>query len=91
MISEAIYVESLRKGPGWCTRYSWATGWTAEDVVIFPSEARDVSLFQSALTDSGATQPLIQWEPGVKQPGREADHSPPSGAEVKNEFTPHMP
>jgi hypothetical protein len=34
-------------------------------------------------------QPLIEWVPGalslgLKQPGREADHSPPSSAEVKN-------
>jgi hypothetical protein len=33
-------------------------------------------------------QPLIQWVPGalslgVKRSGREADHSPPSSAEVK--------
>jgi hypothetical protein len=37
----------------------------------------------------GPTQPPIQWVPeplslGVKWPGREADHSPPSSAEVKN-------
>jgi hypothetical protein len=36
----------------------------------------------------GPTQPPIQWVPGalslgVKWPGREADHSPPSMAEVK--------
>jgi hypothetical protein len=36
----------------------------------------------------GSTQPLIQWvpgalSPGVKQPGREADHSPPASAAVK--------
>jgi hypothetical protein len=35
------------------------------------------------------TQPPIQWLPaalyrGVKRPGREADHSPPSSAKVKN-------
>jgi hypothetical protein len=35
------------------------------------------------------TQPLIQFVPGalslgVKRPGRETDHSPPSSAEVKN-------
>jgi hypothetical protein len=35
----------------------------------------------------GLTQPPIPWVPGalslrVKQPGREADHSPPSTAEV---------
>jgi hypothetical protein len=34
------------------------------------------------------TQPPIQWAPGalslgVKRPGREADHSPPTSAEVK--------
>jgi hypothetical protein len=33
-------------------------------------------------------QPLIQWEPvalslGAKRPGREAEHSPPSSADVK--------
>jgi hypothetical protein len=36
----------------------------------------------------GSTQPPIQWVPGaiplgVKQPGHEADHSPPTSAEVK--------
>jgi hypothetical protein len=37
----------------------------------------------------GSTQSPIQWVPnalslGVKPPRREADHSPPSSAEVKN-------
>jgi len=37
----------------------------------------------------GPTQPPIHWVPGalsqgVKQLGHEADHSPPSSAEVKN-------
>jgi hypothetical protein len=40
-------------------------------------------------TALGPTQPPIQWVPGalstgVKRPGREADHSSPSSAEVKN-------
>jgi hypothetical protein len=39
-------------------------------------------------TALGSTQPPIQWVPGalslgVKRPGREADYSPPSTAEVK--------
>jgi hypothetical protein len=39
-------------------------------------------------TALGPTQPPIQWVPGalslvLKRPGREADHSPPSSAEVK--------
>jgi len=29
-------------------------------------------------------QPPIQWVRGVKRPGREADHSPPSTAKLKN-------
>ena len=40
----------------------------------------------------GLTQPLVQWVSGVifvgiKQVGREADHSSPSIAEVKNEWS----
>jgi hypothetical protein len=39
----------------------------------------------------GPTQPPVQWVPGVlspggkARPGRDADHSPPSSAEVKYE------
>jgi hypothetical protein len=32
----------------------------------------------------GHTEPPIQWVPEEKRPGREADHSPPSSAEVKS-------
>jgi len=37
------------------------------------------------------TQPPIQWEPrslssGIKRLGRDVDHSPLSGAEIKNEW-----
>jgi len=40
----------------------------------------------------GLTQPPIQLVPGafsseVKRPGREADHSPPSTAEIKNSWS----
>jgi hypothetical protein len=52
---------------------------------IFPSTA----VSRMAL---GTTQPPIQWLPAalslwVKRPGREADHSPPSSAEVKNAWS----
>jgi hypothetical protein len=41
-----------------------------------------------SVTALGPIQPPIQWVPGVlslavKRPGREADHSPQSSAEVK--------
>jgi hypothetical protein len=47
-----------------------------------------ISKQQKTRTALGATQPPIQWVSGalslgVKRPGREADHSPPSSAEVK--------
>jgi hypothetical protein len=46
---------------------------------LFPSSSRAVL---------GPTQPPIQWvpgaiSPGVKWPEREANHSPPTSAEVK--------
>jgi hypothetical protein len=31
----------------------------------------------------GFTRRVIQWVPGLERPGREADHSPPTTAEVK--------
>jgi hypothetical protein len=49
-----------------------------------------IFLFSTASRPAvGPSQPLIQWVPGVlflgvKRPGREADHSRPSSAEVKN-------
>jgi hypothetical protein len=48
-----------------------------------------IFLFTTASrTALGPTQPPIQWVPGalslgVKRPGREADHSPPSSVEIK--------
>jgi hypothetical protein len=35
-------------------------------------------------------QPPIQWVPEVKRPGREADHSFQSGAELKNVWIPRL-
>jgi hypothetical protein len=48
-------------------------------IFLFTAESR---------TALGPSQPPIQWVPGalflgVKRPGHEADHSPPSSAEVK--------
>jgi hypothetical protein len=61
-----------------------ATGWTTG--VSFPAWPRDSSLLHSVQTGSEATQPPIQWvsgalSSGIKQLGREADHSPPHSAD----------
>jgi hypothetical protein len=53
-------------------------------------ERLGIFLFTTASRKAlGPTQHPIQWVPGAlslgaKQPGREADHSPPSSAEVNN-------
>jgi hypothetical protein len=69
----------------------WATGW-----MIWGFESRQrlgIFLFTTASRLAlGSTQRPIQWIPGtlslgVKRPGREADHSPPSSDEVKNAWS----
>jgi hypothetical protein len=57
-------------------------GWTTE--VRF-SAGEGIFLFTTASNPAlGPIQPSIQWEPGIKRPEREADHSPPPIADVKN-------
>jgi hypothetical protein len=56
--------------------------------VRFPTRA-EIFLFATELRP---TQPSVQWAPGalspvVKRPGRKADHSPPSSAEIKNAWS----
>jgi hypothetical protein len=68
--------------------YRWATGWTI-GVPGFDSRwGLGIFFFTASRTALGSTQPPIQCVQGalslgVKRPGREADHSPPSSAEVK--------
>jgi hypothetical protein len=61
--------------------------WTA--AVRFPAEARDFSLPHCVQTGPGThtasyTMGLWVLSPEVKRPGREADYTLPSSAEVKN-------
>jgi hypothetical protein len=53
-----------------------------------PGRVKNFLFSTSSRLALGPTQPTIQWAPGalslgVKQSGREADHSPPASAEVK--------
>jgi hypothetical protein len=86
---------SVQNGRKWVTvlqlsRYRrWATGWTIGVLVGFDSR-RGLGKFlftTASRTALGPTQPPIRWVPvafslGIKLPGREANHSPPSSAEV---------
>jgi hypothetical protein len=64
-------------------------GWTIGVLGFDSRQGLGIFLFTTASrTALGPTQPPIQWVPGalslgVKRLGREADHSPPSSADVK--------
>jgi hypothetical protein len=67
---------------------SWATGWTIGVLWFDSQRGLGIFLFAASRTALGLTQPPIQWvlgalSLGVKPPGCEAHHSPPSNAEVK--------
>jgi hypothetical protein len=74
-----------------CVSYIYALGYRLDDRgsrVRFPARAGNFSLHHRVQNGSGAHQPPTQWVPGapslgVKRSGREAYHSPPSSAEVK--------
>jgi hypothetical protein len=56
---------------------------------LIPGRGKIFCLLHSVQTDSGAdpapnTMGAGALSPEVKQPGREANHSPPSDSEVKN-------
>jgi hypothetical protein len=56
-------------------------GWV--DEVLFPAGTRDFSLLHSSEPTRMGIGKL--FPEGAKRPGREADYSPPSSAEVKND------
>jgi hypothetical protein len=60
--------------------------------VRIPAGPRHYFLLHNIQPGSGPTEPPVKWVPGffpsmLKRPGREVDHSPPSSAEVKNEWS----
>jgi hypothetical protein len=68
------------------------TGWTTGRSGFDPrQEQRIFPLSSVSRPVLGPTQPPVQWVPGVlsprvrARPGHDADHSPPSSAEVVNE------
>jgi hypothetical protein len=72
------------------------TGWMIGAIGFDSRRGLGIFLFTTASrTALGPTQPPIQWVPGtlsvrVKRLGREADHSPPTSAEVKEWVELHL-
>jgi hypothetical protein len=70
-----------------------ATGWTIGVLRFDFRPGLGIFLFTTVSRPAlGPIRPPIQWVPrapslGVKRPGREADHSPTSSAEVKNSWS----
>jgi hypothetical protein len=70
-----------------------ALGYGLDDRGFESREGLGIFLFTTAFRPApGPTQPPIQWALGalslaVKRPEREADHSPPSSAEVNNAWS----
>jgi hypothetical protein len=68
-------------------------GWTIGVLGFVSRQGLGIFLLTTvSRTALGPTQSPIQWVTGalslgVKRPGREADHSPPSSAEVKNAWS----
>jgi hypothetical protein len=58
-------------------------GYGLDGRVSIPGRGKILLFSIATRPDLGPTQPPIQWVPGVKRPGREADHSPRPSAEVK--------
>jgi hypothetical protein len=65
-----------------------ATGWTAEGSEFESWQSQEFSLLHVVQTGIGAHTASYSMgtrvlSPGIKRKGREADHSPPTSAEVK--------
>jgi hypothetical protein len=62
-----------------------ATGYGLDDrgESSSPGRVKNFHFSISSRLALGSTQPPIKWVPGVKRQEREADHSPPTSAEIK--------
>jgi hypothetical protein len=85
--SATVYILNSRDS---CWYRGHCAGWMTEELGFDFLQGQEVFLFSTASIPAlGPTQPPIQWvlravSLGVKRPGREANHSLPSSAEVKN-------
>jgi hypothetical protein len=93
VVSDGRKIKTLRDSIVAIATGYWLDGWGFDCL-----HGQEIFLFLTTSRPAlGRTQPPIQWvpgdiSPGLKRPKREADHSPPSSAEVKNGgATPPLP
>jgi hypothetical protein len=72
-----------------CSLSNWLRDGRPRSRSSSPGRGKNFLFSTSSWLATGSTQPPIQWlrwvlSPGLKQLGRESDHSIPSIAEVKN-------
>jgi hypothetical protein len=82
-----LFCVRLYGNNSWDSIVGIATGY-GQDNEGSPNRVKNFLFSTSSRLVVGPTQPPIQWvlgalSPGVKQQGREADHSPPTSAKVK--------
>jgi hypothetical protein len=90
--STTCFIENGDSAVGIATGY----GLDGRGIGVRVPVAAKYFLSASSTTVLGPTQPPVQWvlgalSPGVKRPGREADHSTPTSAEVNWIYTPTPP
>jgi hypothetical protein len=78
-----ITLRVLMKEPRYRSRYSDCRLNDLGGHSSSPGRVKNVLFSISFRRVQGPTQPPIQWGPGVKLQGREADHSPPTSAVIK--------
>jgi hypothetical protein len=85
---------SIQEKPADCSCYGdWAYSWyDRRTIVRIPTQTTDFSPFQNVHTGSAAHPASYSIRtadtfPGIKLPRRETDYSPPSGVEIKNEWS----
>jgi hypothetical protein len=62
-----------------------AASYGLDGLSLIPGKSKIFSLLRSVQNGYGVpTHPPIRWVRRVKQPKREADHSPPSSPEIKD-------
>jgi hypothetical protein len=83
---ETLFYSSLDKNRSRDSSVGIATGYGLDDQMggsWSPGRVKNFHFSISSRSALGSTQPPTKWVPGVKRQGREADHSPPTSAEVK--------